>query len=66
MGPARAARAAAGLSAEEIARVRDGAEAPGWSPRQALLLRAVDELHAERRIGDELWARSRASTTSAS
>jgi AhpD family alkylhydroperoxidase len=46
----------AGLSAEEVARVRDGAGAPGWSPRQVLLLRAADELHAERRIGDELWA----------
>lgn len=45
----------AGLSAEEVARVRVGAEAPGWSPRQALLLRAADELHAQRRIGDELW-----------
>ena len=29
---------------------------PGWSERQALLLRAADELHADRRIGDELWA----------
>ncbi|MFL5818413.1 MAG: carboxymuconolactone decarboxylase family protein [Conexibacter sp.] len=46
----------AGLSADEVARVRNGAAAPGWSPRQALLLRAADELHAERRIGDELWA----------
>lgn len=46
----------AGLSAADIARVRDGAAASGWSARQALLLRAADELHAERRIGDELWA----------
>jgi AhpD family alkylhydroperoxidase len=46
----------AGLSEEEIARVREGPAAPGWSPRQALLLRAVDELHRERGIGDELWA----------
>jgi AhpD family alkylhydroperoxidase len=45
----------AGLSAEEIERVRSGADAPGWSERQALLLRAADELHAEDRIGDELW-----------
>ncbi|HEV7773657.1 MAG TPA: carboxymuconolactone decarboxylase family protein [Conexibacter sp.] len=45
----------AGLSADEVARVRNGAAAPGWSPRQTLLLRAADELHAERRIGDELW-----------
>jgi AhpD family alkylhydroperoxidase len=46
----------AGLSAEEIERVRSGPDAPGWSERQALLLRAADELHADRRIGDELWA----------
>jgi alkylhydroperoxidase family enzyme len=46
----------AGLSADEVARVREGAGATGWAPRQALLLRAADELHAERRIGDELWA----------
>lgn len=47
----------AGLSAEEIARVREGAEAPGWSERQAMLLEATDELHAARTIGDRLWAR---------
>lgn len=47
----------AGLSEEEIARVRRGPEAEGWSPRQALLLAAADELHAEGRIGDALWGR---------
>jgi alkylhydroperoxidase family enzyme len=47
---------AAGLSMEEIARVREGADAPGWSPRRGLLLRAADELHTEGRIGEELWA----------
>ena len=46
----------AGLSAEEVARVREGADAPGWSPRRALVLRAADEMHADGRIGDELWA----------
>jgi AhpD family alkylhydroperoxidase len=46
----------AGLSEEEIARVPLGAGAPGWAPRQALLLRAVDELHDGDRIGDALWA----------
>lgn len=46
----------AGLSAEEVARVRSGPEAPGWSPRQQLLLRAADEMHADGEIGDELWA----------
>jgi alkylhydroperoxidase family enzyme len=47
----------AGLSEEEIARVREGPGAPGWSPRRALLLSAADELHADGVIGDELWAR---------
>ena len=46
----------AGLSADEVARVRSGTAASGWSPRRTLLLRAADELHAERCIGDELWA----------
>lgn len=47
---------AAGLTEAQIERIRLGAEAPGWSPRQALLLRAVDELHDHDRIGDDLWA----------
>jgi alkylhydroperoxidase family enzyme len=45
-----------GLSADEVERIREGAAAEGWSPRQALLLRAADELHADRRISDEVWA----------
>jgi len=47
----------AGLSDEEIARVRDGPEAPGWSRRRATLLRAADELHRDGVIGDEVWER---------
>jgi alkylhydroperoxidase family enzyme len=46
---------AAGLGEADISRVRDGAEAPGWSERQALMLTAVDELHAADRIGGETW-----------
>ena len=46
---------AAGLSAEEVQRVREGPEAEGWSERQRLLLRAADELHADGRIGDGTW-----------
>lgn len=45
----------AGLSQSEINRVREGAAAPGWSDRRALLLSAADELHFQGRIGDELW-----------
>jgi AhpD family alkylhydroperoxidase len=47
----------AGLGAEEVERVRSGPEAPGWTPRQQLLLRAADEIHADGAIGDELWPR---------
>ncbi len=46
----------AGLTAVEIEDVRRGAEATRWSPRRAALLRAADELHADRRIGDATWA----------
>ncbi len=46
---------AAGLSAEQVANVREGATAPGWSPRQSYLLRAADELHEQRELSDELW-----------
>ncbi len=54
-----------GLSADDVARVRDGAGAEGWSPRQALLLRAADELHEAREISDELWEALRGQLTDA-
>lgn len=48
---------AAGLSPADVARVREGPGAPGWEPRQSLLLRAADELHgASRTISDGLWS----------
>jgi AhpD family alkylhydroperoxidase len=47
-----------GLSAGDVARVRDGAAA--FSGRRALLLRAVDELHDTRDISDETWEGLRA------
>jgi AhpD family alkylhydroperoxidase len=47
----------AGLSREEIDRVREGAAGAGWSERQAMLLAAADELHREGEIGEELWNR---------
>lgn len=45
-----------GLSADEVARVRTGPQAAGWTSRQAALLRGVDELHDRRVLSDELWA----------
>ncbi|MFI9503970.1 nitroreductase family deazaflavin-dependent oxidoreductase [Nocardia sp. NPDC052566] len=44
-----------GLSLETVQRVAEGPEAQGWTPHQRWLLRAVDELHADRMIGDETW-----------
>ncbi|MDE3069690.1 MAG: carboxymuconolactone decarboxylase family protein [Acidobacteriota bacterium] len=49
----------AGLSGGEIARVRAGALAPGWSDRQAALLQATDELHEHREIRDFVWPKLR-------
>lgn len=46
---------AAGLTEDEIARVAAGPDADGWSPDEAALLRAADELHADSRIGDDTW-----------
>jgi AhpD family alkylhydroperoxidase len=47
---------AAGLDEAEVRRVAAGPDAEGWPSRRQLLLRAADELHATRTIGDELWA----------
>lgn len=47
----------AGLNAEEIARIKQGADAPGWSDSEAALLAACDELHARHFISDATWAR---------
>jgi alkylhydroperoxidase family enzyme len=50
----------AGLDEAAVARVHDGADAPGWSARQAAIIRAVDELHATRTLGDASWDALRA------
>ena len=46
----------ADISEDEVARVTVGADAPGWSPLDAALLRAVDELVGSASITDETWA----------
>ncbi len=46
----------AGLNDDEIARIRTGPDAPGWSDHDADLLRAADELHRDGRIGDATLA----------
>lgn len=44
-----------GLSDDEIRRITEGPDAPGWEPCEALLLRAADELHDEQVIRDATW-----------
>ena len=44
-----------GLSEEEIARVKAGPRAPGWTAAEAVLLKASDELHQDQFISDATW-----------
>jgi len=46
----------AGVSADDIARVPHGAEAPGWEPHVQALMQACDEFHAEHMISEKTWA----------
>jgi alkylhydroperoxidase family enzyme len=47
----------AGLGDDEIARIAQGPDAPGWSGLEQAMLRAVDELIAEAVVSDETWER---------
>ncbi|HVR30424.1 MAG TPA: carboxymuconolactone decarboxylase family protein [Thermoanaerobaculia bacterium] len=47
----------AGLTDEEIRRIPIGPDAKDWSPSDADLLRAADELHHDSRISDATWER---------
>lgn len=44
-----------GISLETVERVTEGPDAPGWTEHQRLLLRAVDELHADRMISEQTF-----------
>jgi 4-carboxymuconolactone decarboxylase len=50
------ARAAGILTDDDIVRVLEGSGAPGWSPRDQILLDAADELHVHNCISDGTWA----------
>ena len=45
----------AGITEDEVARVSEGPEAPGWSPFERGLLSAVDELVADADISETTW-----------
>lgn len=44
-----------GMSAQEIAHIKEGAEA-GWPPAEAALIRAADELVADHFVSEATWA----------
>ncbi|HEV8071430.1 MAG TPA: carboxymuconolactone decarboxylase family protein [Planctomycetaceae bacterium] len=46
---------AVGLSDDDLKHIQQGPEAAGASQHDRLLLKAVDELHADSFIGDETW-----------
>ena len=46
----------AGLTDDEIARIKHGADAPGWSAADAALIRATDDLHRDQFISEATWA----------
>ncbi len=50
---------ACGIPREDIERVKQGADAPGWDPSEALLLKAVDELFEIYRLSEETHAQLR-------
>jgi alkylhydroperoxidase family enzyme len=45
-----------GISNEEISQIAAGADAPGWEPLEAAMLRAVDELIADAEISAATWS----------
>ena len=45
----------AGLTDEEIVRVKAGPDDAGWNAADSLLLRAADELHDTSRLTDKTW-----------
>ena len=47
---------AAGLSEDDVARIKEGPGAPGWDPFDAALLRAADELHDDSCISEATWS----------
>lgn len=47
----------AGMSDEEVDAISAGPDSPVWGPRDAALLRSVDEIVADRYVSDDTWKR---------
>ncbi|HUP23099.1 MAG TPA: carboxymuconolactone decarboxylase family protein [Thermoanaerobaculia bacterium] len=57
---ARIAEESAGMTVEEIRRIAEGPDAPGWSDFERALLRMTDELRYDAKISDATWSALRA------
>jgi len=44
-----------GLTPDEVARIAEGPDAPGWSPLDRAMVAAVDELIRDAKVSDETW-----------
>jgi len=45
-----------GITSDEIERVTQGSSADGWSERDAAIIKATEELHADAMISNDTWA----------
>jgi 4-carboxymuconolactone decarboxylase len=45
-----------GVTKEEIERVTQGSDAPGWSEHEAAILRAIEEMLSRQTVSEETWA----------
>lgn len=50
----------AGVTAEDVSRVREGSSAPGWQRHERLLMQVTEELLASKDLTDATWAELRA------
>jgi alkylhydroperoxidase family enzyme len=53
----------AGLTDEEVTRIKAGADAGGWSSADAAILLATDQLHHDQFISEAVWTRLEAHLT---
>jgi alkylhydroperoxidase family enzyme len=44
-----------GMTDADIDRIKAGADAEGWTPIEAQLIQATDELHANAQLSDDTW-----------
>ena len=56
IGPSSGTARKAGIGHDELVNIARGADARGWDPFEATLLRAADQLHASAFVDDATWS----------